>query len=259
MRIFQSVALVGAGVLLGFGIALTRDSQANAALRKETESLRARTTQLAQLETGSIAERDQWKAEAQRLRGWGEEVHQLRAQVSGLRRELAEAQALQQQTKASLQKAQTVEKATKQTGKGEGMIPLESAPPSVGAAITREMGGGQMRILHAAVEDGKTVFGVKGQLADGRAIGMRLAEDGTVLEKSTEIPTESLPTQVQNPIVQNFGDLNISGARQIIDGGLVSYELAAKGPNMGMQIMVRDDGTILAYSAKFRAPEQKGK
>ena len=202
------------------------------------------------------------------MREWGEEVHQLRAEASRLRHELSEVQASQERSAASLKKSQAVEKAQsvektanllgKGEGKFDGMIPFESAPPVVGAAIVREMGGGQLRVLHSSAEDGKAIYNVKGQLADGRAIGMRLAEDGSVLEKSTEIPAETLPVQVQNPVAKTFGDINISSARQIIDKGNVSYELGAKGPNMGMQITVRDDGTILAYPPSSGRRSRRG-
>ena len=87
---------------------------------------------------------------------------------------------------------------------------------------------------------------------------MRVAEDGRVLEKSTEVASETLPARIQKPISETFGDIKISGARQIVDGDNISYEVVSKSPDMGMQITVRDDGTILGYSAKVRTPEPKG-
>ncbi|MCF7765799.1 MAG: hypothetical protein K9N62_19190 [Verrucomicrobia bacterium] len=58
--------------------------------------------------------------------------------------------------------------------------------------------------------------------------------------------------------IRQSESFKISGARQIVDGDNISYEVVSKSPDMGMQITVRDDGTILGYSAKVRTPEPKG-
>lgn len=238
-------------------------------LDHETADLRERIAQASRIQTETAAQRDQWKTEAGRFQKWAEEVHQLRAETSRLRGELSQARTLLDQIASGRKRAgasdetrmaaDTTKSSDGKRKKTETPMPLESAPPAVGATITKEMGGGQLRVLvQLASDDENAVYAVKGQLADGRAVGMRVAEDGRVLEKSTEVASETLPARIQKPISETFGDIKISGARQIVDGDNISYEVVSKSPDMGMQITVRDDGTILGYSAKVRTPEPKG-
>ncbi len=104
-------------------------------------------------------------------------------------------------------------------------------------------------------KDGRVTFMTKGQLVDGRVIALRLADDGSLLEKRTEISTDTVPPQVQQIVNENFGDFVISHAMETTGTGQPSYDLTAKRPDAAVEITVRADGSIVGYSAKFRQPE----
>jgi hypothetical protein len=106
-------------------------------------------------------------------------------------------------------------------------------------------------------KDGVPTLMTKDQTADGRAIALRLAEDGTVLEKRSEIPSEGVPPDVQAIFNQSFAGFTIGRATETRSAGVASYELSGKGPNAGVEIVVRADGTVMGYSAKFRPPESQ--
>lgn len=144
-------------------------------------------------------------------------------------------------------------------GMREGMLSLQEAPAAIQAAVQREMGdGSEVRgILAGLGKDGRMTFGVKGLLADGRAIGFRLADDGSVLEKRMEIPAETVPPQLQQIFSQNFADFAITHAVATLEEGQSTYELTAKRPDPAVQVSVRADGFIEGYSAKFRPPEKQ--
>jgi len=97
----------------------------------------------------------------------------------------------------------------------------------------------------------------QGPTADGRTIALRLAEDGTVLEKRSEIPSEGVPPDVQAIFNQSFAGFTIGRATETRSAGVASYELSGKGPNAAVEIVVRADGTVMGYSAKFRPPESQ--
>ena len=100
-------------------------------------------------------------------------------------------------------------------------------------------------------------FGIKGFLADGRTMGFRLADDGSVLEKRMEIPAETVPPQLQQIFSRNFADFPITHAVATSEKGNSTYELTAKRPDSAVQVTVRADGFIEGNSAKFRAPEKQ--
>ncbi len=96
----------------------------------------------------------------------------------------------------------------------------------------------------------------KGQTADGRTIALRLAEDGTVLEKSLSSQRGGA-SHVQAIFNQSFAGFTIGRATETRSAGVASYELSGKGPNAAVEIVVRADGTVMGYSAKFRPPESQ--
>ena len=134
---------------------------------------------------------------------------------------------------------------------------VEEAPPAVGAAITREMGNGWLvkGVCAENNRDGSLVFITKGQSTDGRAMALRLAEDGSVLGRSTEIPVETVPAAIRNPANEAFPGFDFTRAMEIIAGDKISYAFTAKRPDAATEITVRGDGSLSSYSVHLRGPE----
>lgn len=258
MKSLRLASILFLGVLLGLALDSFRVSHANAERARELAALRASLDQAREAQKKVVIQRDQLKNEADRLRQWSEDVHQLRAEVARLKSEAAQNQVTQEQT--SRARGQTEAEAEKLRDKlkarNGGMIPIESAPPIIQATLLREFGSALTKSALGRFndEDGRTTYGFKGQLSGGRAASLVMGEDGSVLEKSVDIPADTVPAHIQTKAANFFGDVPISGVREILDAGNVRYELTGKGPDSGMQVTVGGDGTILSYSAKFRPP-----
>lgn len=94
--------------------------------------------------------------------------------------------------------------------------------------------------------------GRKHRLGDNRShassLYLRVAHDGSVLGRRSEIPAENLPSEIRVPVAEAFGDLSISSATEILEDGQLAYELSSKSEAGGMKISVRADGTVMGYS-----------
>ena len=248
------------GLLLGLATDAFRVSRANAERTRELAELRVSFEQAREAMNNAVVQRDQLKDEADRLRQWSEEVHRLRAEVSRLKSEAAQSQVVREQmSRAAMKTEAAAAQAPDKLKARESALSIDSAPPLIQAALLRESGGlpakGALGIFND--KEGRPTYGFKGQSNDGRAMFLRMGEDGAILEKSVEIPANTVPVHIQTPAAQVFNGVAITGAREILDGGNVRYELSARGPDSGMQVTVRSDGTILGYSAKFQQTEQE--
>ena len=258
MKSLRMAFMLLVGVLFGVVLSSFRVSHANAEHARELAALRVSLDQAQEEQNKVVVHRDQLRDEVDRLRQSSEDVHRLRAEVAGLKREAARNQVAQEKTPRAGGRADAEKLREQLKARQEGEIPNENVPPIIQATLMREFGN---TLAKSAVgrfndEKGRTTYGFKGQLSDGRAVSVVMGDDGSVLEKSVDIAEETIPTHIQTPAANFFGDVPISGAREILDGGNVRYELTGKGPNAGMQMTVDGDGTILSYSAKFR-PQAK--
>ena len=227
----------------------------------ETAMLRAALRQAERAARQAVDQRDRLQDEAERLREASQDIHRLRAEVSRLSRELTEVQASQEQADRAARKSEAPNAGPVKFKEAPemGAVPVDSTPAAVQTALFRELGHRPISgVLGSSIDmNGRMTYGFKGRTSNLRGIAVRLAEDGAVLERSIEIAADTVPAHVQAPAAQVFGILPISTAREILDGDSLIYELSAKGPESAMQAMVRDDGMVLGYSAKWRQPERE--
>jgi multidrug efflux pump subunit AcrA (membrane-fusion protein) len=257
MKYLKPMILVLLGVAAGFvaGAVLHERPKLES---PETAMLRAALRQAERAARQAVDQRDRLQ---DRLRAASQDIHRLRAEVSRLSRELTEVQASQEQAARAARKSEAPNKGSVKLKEAPemGAVPVDSTPAAVQTALFRELGHRPISgVLGSSIDkNGRMTYGFKGQTSDLRGIAVRLAEDGAVLERSIEIAADTVPAHVQAPAAQIFGILPISTAREILDGDSLIYELSAKGPESAMQAMVRDDGTMLGYSAKWRQPERE--
>ncbi len=67
----------------------------------------------------------------------------------------------------------------------EEILSMEDLPPAVQATVKTESAGGKIKELALETEDGKTFYEVEFE-KDGKEHEVKIAEDGTVLERETE-------------------------------------------------------------------------
>lgn len=248
------------GLLLGWACGSFQISHVKAEADGQLTALRVSLDQSQQAKTKALVQADQLRDEADVLRQRAEEVHRLRGEVSLLRRELGESQAAQAETARIAKKVAGIEKSLPDKRKPQNSaIAFETAPPIIQAALLREMGALPARGNLGAFNDenGKAIYAFKGQLADGRSIALSMADDGSVLQRSAEISMDKVPSHIATTAAQAFGSLTISGAREVVDGVDVRYELTGKSTEAGMQVTVGGDGKILSYSGKFQQKDKE--
>jgi hypothetical protein len=259
MKFLKIAIPVLAGLLIGLGLSSLNASKANAELTKQLAALQVSLEQSEQARSNAVVQRDQSKNEADQLRQRSDEVHRLRAEVSALKRDVATAQVVEERTARAPKRAEPADPLPDKLKAGAGVLSLENAPPVIQAALLREIGGVPSKgFLGSSIDkDGNSTFSFKGQSGDGKSIALRMAADGSVLEKSAEIATSAVPASIQNPVAQAFGRVTITGAREVFEGGNIRYELTGRSPEAGVQVTVDADGAILSYSAKLQPPDKE--
>lgn len=256
---WTAVAVIG--LVVGGGLTQMLNAKAKSRLVEQVRSLQSELDEVRAGEAKATAQRDRWQSEAERLRKQGDEVHRLRAEIGRLTADLeatkrvVETKLAHESKRAEIPNAQAarVEKGVK----GEppdGFIPVENAPAAVASVILREFENAPIRGISVRNREGQLTYTAKGQLPDGRGLALSVREDGTLLERHAEVPKEVVPSPVQSALAQTFGEVAISGARQVVDENMIRYELVSKTPESTMEMVVREDGTILGYSAKLRSP-----
>ncbi|MHC4156112.1 MAG: PepSY domain-containing protein, partial [Planctomycetota bacterium] len=86
-------------------------------------------------------------------------------------------------------------------------ISLSEVPEAVGATIERETQGFEIDEVEQDKDDGRIVYEVDAE-NDDREIKLKVAEDGTLLEKEEELDTKDLPAAIQNAVKKMLGDVD---------------------------------------------------
>ena len=240
-------------VVVGLIVNLIRVSRESADRARELAALRVSLEQAQETGKQVTVQRDRLQGEVDRLRASSEDIHRLRAEVARLKSEAVRSQEMAEKAPVAVAPVDAGKTIEHPKSRKEGEIHIEDAPPVIQATVWREFGNALTKsaIGRFSDEKGRTKYGFKGQLSDGRAASLVMGDDGTVLEKAVDISADTVPTHIQTPAANFFGDVPISGAREILDGGKVRYELNGKGPTAGMQMTVSGDGTILSSRLNF--------
>ena len=85
-------------------------------------------------------------------------------------------------------------------------VSLSDVPQVVRETIEREIKGYEIDDLEEDRDDGKIVYEVDADRGDDREIKIKVAADGTLLEKEKEIDSEDLPKSVVEAIKKKFGE-----------------------------------------------------
>ncbi|MHC4193500.1 MAG: PepSY domain-containing protein, partial [Planctomycetota bacterium] len=86
-------------------------------------------------------------------------------------------------------------------------VSLSDVPQAVRAVIERETEGFEIDEVEQDKDDGKIVYEVDAE-NDDREIKLKVAEDGTLLEKEEELDTKDLPAVILNAVKKMFGDVD---------------------------------------------------
>jgi hypothetical protein len=106
------------------------------------------------------------------------------------------------------------------------------------------------------VQKGQPAYEVGGSLADGRKIYFRLASDGTLLRRETDVLPESAPEAVQNTIARAVGGSVNAAVREIYGDEQLVYQVGVKNETTQVKMVVAEDGTLLGFESRLKPPEK---
>jgi uncharacterized membrane protein YkoI len=130
-------------------------------------------------------------------------------------------------------------------------ISLAELPEVVRATIERETKGFEIEDIDRDNDDGKVVYEVKAESADGRRSEMVVAEDGSLITKDERLRGEDLPGLIAEAVRKSVGDVVFFRIRRTISpGGDVKYDIEADTEDFEIVLQVAGDGSIINKEVK---------
>ena len=124
-------------------------------------------------------------------------------------------------------------------------VSLSEAPQAVRATIKRETKGFDIDDLERDKDDGKIVYEVDAENGD-REIKLKIAEDGTLLEKEEELDTKDLPAAILNAVKQMFGDVDFEDVEKDYRWGRgTTYKIEAEVDKLRIDVEMKEDGSVV--------------
>ncbi|MHC4259236.1 MAG: PepSY-like domain-containing protein [Planctomycetota bacterium] len=123
-------------------------------------------------------------------------------------------------------------------------VSLSEVPQAVRATIERELKGFEIDDLERDKDDGKIVYEVD---ADGdNDLKLKIAEDGTLLEREEEIDDDDLPAVILNAVKKSVGDIDIDDVEERYrHGRKIYYKVEGENDEFEVDLEIAEDGTIL--------------
>ena len=125
-------------------------------------------------------------------------------------------------------------------------LELADLPSAVQETVKRELGSAHIDEIERDTEDGKVVYEVEAETADGREIELEVAEDGTLLEKGEEVRLTEVPAAVRATIERELGGVSPEKIERETEKGTVCYEVEAEtADGREIELEIAEDGTLL--------------
>ncbi|MHC4477280.1 MAG: PepSY-like domain-containing protein [Planctomycetota bacterium] len=124
-------------------------------------------------------------------------------------------------------------------------ISLSEAPQAVRAAIERELKGFEIDDLERDKDDGRIVYEVDAE-NDDRELKLKIAENGTLLEREEEIDDDDLPAEVLSAVKKSVGDIDFDDIeKRYRHGRKTYYKIEGETDDFDVDLEIAEDGTIL--------------
>ena len=132
-------------------------------------------------------------------------------------------------------------------------LELADLPSAVQKTVKRELGSAYIDEIERDTEDGKVVYKVEAETADGREIELEVAEDGTLLEKKEEVRLTDVPAAVRATIERELGGVIPEKIERQTEEGTIRYEVDAEmADGREIDLDVAEDGTLLEKKEEVR-------
>ncbi|MHC4240015.1 MAG: PepSY-like domain-containing protein, partial [Planctomycetota bacterium] len=124
-------------------------------------------------------------------------------------------------------------------------VSLSDVPQAVRVVIERETEGFEIDDIERDKDDGKIVYEVDAE-NDDREIKLKVAEDGTLLEKEEELDTKDLPAAIQNAVKKMFGDVDFEDVeKEYRSGRGTIYKIEVEKDKLRIELEMKEDGTVV--------------
>ncbi|MHC4212032.1 MAG: PepSY-like domain-containing protein [Planctomycetota bacterium] len=123
-------------------------------------------------------------------------------------------------------------------------VSLSQVPQAVRQTIERELKGIEIDDLERDRDDGKIVYEV--DTDGGNDLKLKIAEDGTLLEREEELDDDDLPAAVLDAVKKSVGDIDIDDVeKRYRHGRKTYYKIDGENDKLEVELEIAEDGTIL--------------
>ncbi|MHC4156111.1 MAG: PepSY domain-containing protein [Planctomycetota bacterium] len=124
-------------------------------------------------------------------------------------------------------------------------VSLAEVPQAVRAVIERATKGFEIDDIERDNDDGKIVYEVDAE-NDDRQIKLKVAQDGSLLEKEEEIDSDDLPDVVLTAVKKSVGDIDFDDIeKRYRRGRNTYYKIEGETDEFKVDLEIAEDGTIL--------------
>jgi hypothetical protein len=136
-------------------------------------------------------------------------------------------------------------------------VSLSEVPQAVRTTIKRELEGAEIDALERDEDNGKIVYEVKTNGDNDMKI--KVAEDGTLLQKEEELDTKDLPAAILNAVKQLFGDVDLDDVEMEYRSGRGTiYKFEAEKDMLRMDLEMKEDGTVVKKRVRDNGDDMPG-
>jgi len=123
---------------------------------------------------------------------------------------------------------------------------FEGVPQAVRATIERETKGFEIEDIDRDNDDGKVVYEVEAESADGRRTEFVVTEDGSLIRLGGELRAEDMPAQIAEAVKKAVGDVVFFRIRKRVSPSeKLRYEIEADTEDTEISLHIAADGSII--------------
>ncbi|MHC4061968.1 MAG: PepSY domain-containing protein, partial [Planctomycetota bacterium] len=128
---------------------------------------------------------------------------------------------------------------------------FSGVPQAVRATIERETKGFEIEDIDRDNDDGKVVYEVEAESADGRRTEFVVAEDGSLIKFGGELRAEDMPAQIAEAAKKAVGDVVFFRIRKRVSPSeRLRYEIEADTEDTEISLHIAADGSIINKNVK---------
>ena len=134
--------------------------------------------------------------------------------------------------------------AGEKAGKEEKVV-LAEVPEAARNTILHQAAGHKVREIEKETEHGRTVYEAEWRVG-GKEVEVKVAADGKLLERETEIALKDVPETARKTILKEAAGTKVTEVEKVVAGDRVTYEAEWKTDGKEIEITVSPAGKVLS-------------